>query len=217
MRQTAAAKTMVTVVALLAWTAVVGQLLLNFSHAPGEGKPYWLVPIDLFGYFTIWSNTLVALVATHLARGGGGESVFGRPATMAASVVYIAVVGVIYNVLLAGLNHPVGLGVVFNALLHMVVPLAWPLWWLVAVPRGRLGWDALLPSLPFPFAYCIVAMTKGFVTGKYAYFFLDVGKAGLPQVLFNITGLVLLFAGLMALLIAFDRRMGRSGAIIEAQ
>lgn len=201
-------------VAVLACCGVIGQLLLNFSRAPAEGKPLWLVPLDLFGYFTIWSNTLVALVATHLARGRGAESLLGQPATIAASVVYILVVGAIYNTLLAGLNHPIGLGALFNALLHIVVPLAWPLWWLMAVPRGRLGWRALQMSLPFPFAYCIVAMVRGLVTGKYAYFFLDVGKAGLAQVLFNITGLVLLFAALMALLIAFDRRMGRSGAAI---
>ncbi len=164
------------------------------------------------------------MIATHLARAGGagaggpgGETLLGRPGTLAASVVYILVVGVIYNTLLAGYNHPKGLAVLFNALLHMVVPLAWPLWWLVAVPRGRLGWGALLPSLPFPFAYCLVAMGRGLATGKYAYFFLDVGKAGLVQVLFNITGLVLLFAGLMALLIAFDRRMGRSSAAMKAR
>ncbi len=47
-------RTLVGVIAAIAWFAVLGQLLLNFGRAPGEGKPLWLVPFDLYGYFTIW-------------------------------------------------------------------------------------------------------------------------------------------------------------------
>ena len=46
------------------------------------------------------------------------------------------------------------------------------------------------------------------MTGKYAYFFIDLGKYGVPRVLLNIAGLALLFALLMAVVIAFDRRAG---------
>lgn len=207
-------------IACVAWGAILGQLALNFGNAPAEGKPLWLVPLQLYGYFTLWANTLVALVAMRfaLARRGGdvlgrrGGGVLGRPGTLAATMVYIVVVGVIYNALLSGFRHLEGVPKLIDNLLHVVVPLAYPLWWLVCVRRGLLGWGSLVPALGFPLAYCLVAMGRGLLTGKYAYFFIDIGKYGVPQVLLNIGGLVLLYAGLMAAVIAFDRWAARGAA-----
>jgi hypothetical protein len=61
-----------------------------------------------------------------------------------------------------------------------------------------------------PLAYCGVAMGRGLLTGKYAYFFIDIGKYGLSQVLFNIAALALLYVGLMAALIGLDRWLARA-------
>jgi hypothetical protein len=61
----------------------------------------------------------------------------------------------------------------------------------------------------FPVVYGVVALIKGAVTGKYAYFFIDVGKYGLGQVLLNILALGLLYAVLMAIVIALDRWVHR--------
>jgi hypothetical protein len=77
------------------------------------------------------------------------------------------------------------------------------------VPRGRLGWNALAPTVIFPVVYGVFALAKGSITGKYAYFFIDVGKYGLGQVLINIAALGLLYALLMALVIALDRWVHR--------
>ena len=52
-------------------------------------------------------------------------------------------------------------------------------------------------------------MGRGLLTGKYAYFFIDIDKYGLARVLINSTGLVMLFVGLMAALIALDRWLAR--------
>lgn len=196
-------------IATLAWAAIAVQLMLNFGAAPEKGIPLWRVPLDLYGYFTIWSNTLVALVTTWFARGKSEAHLLGRPGTLAATVVYILVVGAIYNTLLAQYNPQVGLRKVIDTIFHTVIPLVYPLWWLTMVPRGRLGWNALMPALAFPVAYSFWAMGKGALTGKYAYFFIDVAKYGLPAVLVNIAGLAALYAALMATVIAWDRWAGR--------
>ena len=195
------------VIAVIALGTIAVQLGINFGKASGLGTPAWMVPINLYGYFTIWSNTLVGLVAGSVALGRTG--ILTRPGTLAATVVYILVVGAIYNVLLIDLNPVQGVGWVTDRLLHMVVPVLYPLWWLLWVKRGLLGWHNLLPALVLPTVYSFVAMGKGAATGKYPYFFLDVGKYGLENVLLNIGGLVLLFAGLMAVVIGFDRRAAR--------
>ena len=130
-----------------------------------------------------------------------------RPATLAADGhLYRRRWQRVYHGLLAGLRHLDGRAWLFDQLLHTAVPIAYPLWWLAYRTRGQLAWAMLPSALAVPTAYCFWAMARGAITGKYAYFFIDIGKYGFPQVMLNIAGLVLLFAGLMAAVIAFDRR-----------
>jgi hypothetical protein len=199
-------------IALLVWAAIAVQLGLNFERAASEGVPAWLVPFRLYGYFTIWANTLVALVTSHFALRGDTESLLARSGTRAATVVYIIVVGAIYNTLLAQYNPQTGLRLAIDTVFHTVVPVAYPLWWLLCVRRGRLGWGHAVPAMGLPLAYCAVAMGRGLLTGKYAYFFIDIGKYGLSQVLLNIAALALLYVALMAALIGLDRWLARGTA-----
>ena len=204
------------IIACIAIAAIVTQFSLNLARDVAEGKAWWMVPVKLYGYFTLWANTLVAIITARFAitgesRDAGG--LFGRPWLLAATVVYIVVVGAIYNLLLAGYNPQTGLRKLIDLTFHTFVPLAYPLWWFTQSQRQRLGWNALAPALVLPVAYSFVAMGKGAVTGNYAYFFIDIGKYGVPQVLLNIAGLALLYAALMGILIAFDRRGVRSIAM----
>lgn len=192
-------------VALCAGGAVVAQAGLNIAAAVAKGDPPLVALLSLYGYFTIWSNTLVALITAHYALRGGNGGFLTRPGTMAAATVYIVVVGAIYNLLLSQYNPVTGVRLATDTMLHSVVPIAYALWWLVLVPRRRLAWNAIWLAMVFPFAYCIVALTRGQMTGKYAYFFIDIGKYGWGQVVVNIIGLVLFFTVLMALVIGFDR------------
>jgi hypothetical protein len=202
------------VIAVVVWAALLTQLFLNFGKAEATGKPLWVVPLELYGYFTIWSNTLVGLICTAVARGKTG--LFSRAGTLGAAVVYIIVVGVIYNTLLVQFNPQTGLRLVIDTIFHTIVPLAYPLWWAVLSPRGQMLWKAMWGALGFPLAYTFVALSRGALTGKYAYFFLDVAKYGIVQVLLNLVGLVIFFAILMALTIGFDRWRAPRRATNEA-
>lgn len=203
------ARRLAGVIAVIAWGAIGAQIAINLGNAAAEGVSLWLVPVRLYGYFTIWANTLVALVTTHFALRGDRDALLARSGTLAATLVYIVVVGVIYNTLLAGMRHLEGVPRLVDMLLHGVVPVAYPLWWLKYGRRGRLGWSHAVQAMGLPLAYCGVAMGRGLLTGKYAYFFIDVDKYGLARVLVNISGLVMLFIGLMAALIALDRWLAR--------
>lgn len=206
------ARLLAAMIALLIWAAIAVQIGLNLERAASESVPAWLVPFRLYGYFTIWANTLVALVTTHFALKGDSNSLLARSGTRAATVVYIIVVGLIYNTLLVQYNPQTGLRLLIDTVFHTVVPIAYPLWWLVCVRRGRLGWGHALPAMGLPLAYCCVAMGRGLLTGKYAYFFIDINKYGLSQVMLNIAALVAFFVGLMAALIGLDRWLARSEA-----
>jgi hypothetical protein len=186
-----------------------GALLLQFGLDIVErGRDPVSEVGHLFGWFTIWSNTAVSLIAGHAAVTGRARGP-AHPALLAACAVWITVVGVIYNTLLAGLNHPPTLiRQVIDMVFHMASPLAWPLWWLWGRPRGALDWRHLAVVLPLPLAYCGVSLWVGDQTGRYPYFFVDVSVLGWGQVLFNIVGLAALFTGLMAGAIAWDRTRG---------
>ena len=199
------ARRLAATIAIIAGGAVMLQLGLNLSRAFEKATPLWMVPIDLFGYFTIWSNTLVAAVTARFAWSRDNSGV-GAPWLLAATVVYIIVVGAVYNLLLAPYNPQVGVRKLLDLLFHTGIPVAFPLWWLTQIPRGQTSWNALLPSLVFPLVYCLAAMAKGAITGRYAYFFIDIDRFGAGQVLINIGGLAALYALLMAMVIAFDRR-----------
>jgi len=190
-------------IAMLAGCALLTQFGLNVVER--DRDPVRAAAM-LFGWFTIWSNTAVALIAVQAGLGGRATGL-AHPALLAASTAWIVVVGIIYNTLLAGLNHPpTWLRQAVDVVFHIITPLAWASWWLWLRPAGHLRWRHLAVVLPLPLAYCGFSLWVGGQTGRYAYFFIDAGKLGWGQVMLNMTGLAALFAVLMAMAILWDRR-----------
>lgn len=154
-------------------------------------------------YFTILTNALVAVVM--LAQAAGRRV---GPDLVTTAVLNIALVGVVYQTLLRpptplqGLHYWTDLG------LHAVVPVGAVLWWLGFGPRGLT--NARIPRwLVWPLAYCLYALWRGAMDGRYPYFFVDVGRFGWAQVGLNIAGLVLVFAAAGWGLAALSRRLPR--------
>lgn len=190
-------------VAMLCGMALLTQYTINLIE---RGRDPVTEARHLYGWFTIWSNTAVALIAGHIGLIGRARGP-AHPALLAASVAWIAVVGLVYNTLLAGLNHPPTLlRQIIDIIFHLFAPIAWPIWWLTLRPAGRLEWRHLWAVLPLPLAYCVFALFVGSQTGRYAYFFIDAGKLGWVQLVINITGLASLFVAAMAVAIWWDRR-----------
>ena len=194
------------IVAVLAGTSLFAQFALNVTErGTGAGEEV----ARLYGYFTVWSNTAVALIAGHAGLMGRARGP-AHPALLAASTAWIIVVGLVYNVLLAGLNHPpTPLRALIDNVFHVVTPLLWPAWWLTLRPPGTLAWRHLWAVLPLPLAYCGFSLWVGQQTGRYAYYFIDVGTLGWGRVAINIAGLAALFTMLMLAAIAWDRRPHR--------
>jgi hypothetical protein len=190
-------------IAMLAGGALFSQIALDMIE---KGRGPFEAFGALFGFFTIWSNGIVAMVAGWCGLVGRARGP-GHPALLAASSVFILVVGAVYNTLLVGLNPPpTPLRALIDHVFHIATPILWPLWWLMLRPRRRLGWGQLWAVLPVPLLYCAWSLWRGGVTGKYAYFFIDVSLLGWAKVGLNIVGFAALFAVLMAAAIAWDRR-----------
>ena len=82
--------------------------------------------------------------------------------------------------LLRGLLDLSGGALLADTLLHKVMPLLVPLFWLAFVRKGGLALARSFFLGLYPIAYFIYALARGSVEGKYAYPFIDLARSGPP-------------------------------------
>ena len=194
--------------AVVGWWAVVGQYFAGHS----ESLPS---TIDYFSYFTILSNVLVAATLTFAAlapRSPPGRFLLG-PGPLLAASVYITVTGVTYYFLLASLYHLTGWVLIYDQMLHYVMPPAFVLFWLLFVHRGGIGIASATWVLVPPLVYAAYTFVRGPLTGFYPYPFVDVPEIGIAAAARNVVGFVIFFFAVALAFVAIDRlivRMRRS-------
>ena len=193
--------------ALLGWFALALQLYLMLVQSPG---PAMLGTVIIyFSFFTILTNFLTALVLTAVAFGpetGWGQW-FRSPSVQAGTAVYIAIVGIIYQLLLRKLWNPQGAQWVADVLLHSIIPFGYVLYWLLFAPRTGLNWKNAVAWLTYPAVYLVYTLARGAVSGLYPYPFVDVNVLGYGGVLGRAVLFLLVFLGTGLLVVALARRI----------
>lgn len=189
--------------AALAWLGLGAQLAASMHLALASGRPALAGALEAFGYFTVLTNLLVALVSS--ACIAGRPALLTRAGVLAAVATYIFVVGLIYWLLLRALWAPTGLQRMADVLLHDAVPLLYVTWWLGWGPRGRFSWGQPLLWLAWPLAYFVFSLARGALTGRYLYPFAEVGALGVAAVARNGALLLALFTLLGLGAVALDR------------
>jgi hypothetical protein len=193
--------------ALLGWFALALQLYLMLAQIPGPERVGAVV--TYFGFFTILTNILTALVFSAVAlqpKGGWGQWL-RRPSVQAAGAVYIAIVGMVYQLLLRQLWNPQGAQWVADVMLHSVIPVGYVLYWFLFAPRAGLIWKDAVVWLTYPAAYLVYTLARGAVSGLYPYPFVDVQVLGYGGVLARSAGFLLVFLGMGLLVVAVGRWM----------
>ena len=137
-------------------------------------------PTEYFTYFTITSCLLtgVSLTLSGLSVLQNREetkflTLFRL--TMAASMV---IVGVIYNALLTDATiDPRDVGydwpVIPNLIMHTYMPILVFLEWLITRTTFKLDLKSAFWVLVYPLTWLAFAITRGYVTGWWAYWFID--------------------------------------------
>ena len=190
--------------ALLAWFALVLQLYLVIVQSP-PGLAMLGEVITYFSFFTILTNLLVALVFTAVALRAAGP--FLSPPVQGGTAVYIAIVGIVYQLLLRQLWNPQGAQLLADMLLHAVIPLGYVVYWLIFAPRTGLRWMDAVVWLVYPGVYLVYVLARGAVSGLYPYPFVDVNVLGYAGVLARAAVLMAVFLGMGLLLVAVSRWM----------
>ncbi|AXI63265.1 hypothetical protein DLD99_23210 [Pseudomonas kribbensis] len=202
---------LITSAAVLGWAGLAIQLYLIFFARLSVGASLLGGLVSFFSYFTVITNTLVAVVLTCAVtdRESAARRWFLQPWVSSGIAVSIAVVGLAYSILLRHLWHPQGWQFIADELLHDVMPLLFLAYWWVCVPKGSLRLKHLPLWLIYPLVYFAYALLRGHLLGAYAYPFIDVALLGYPQVFVNAGGILAGFVLIALLVIGIDRWKGR--------
>lgn len=189
------------VIAVTAWTAIVFQAYLTTGSM-----------VNLFSYFTILTNLLVAVCSSVLLLNIKNKIglFFGTASVQTAITLYIFIVALVYNTVLRGIVSLNGWNLFVDTLLHVVVPILFILYWFVYVPKGVLQWKQGLSWIYFPIAYLVYSLIRGAVFGWYPYPFLNVVTFGYPKVLLNLIIMIAIFLLAGLALIMLNNNLGNS-------
>lgn len=92
-------KALALLIIILTWFALIAQYWISFENRVAS---VWDTTITYFSYFTILSNTLVALYFTRLSLRNINTKKQSKinQKTLTAITVYIAIVGIVYQIAL---------------------------------------------------------------------------------------------------------------------
>ncbi len=189
--------------------AIVGQLIVSVDNWHRAGITDISTQIvNFFSFFTIESNVLTVVVALIGAwflfarRGVDPNALLGF---RLATVTYMATTGVVYNLLLRGVELPQGTTLPWsNEVLHLIGPIYVILDWLLAPGRRPIAWKAVWPVLIFPLAWGIYTLIRGPLTYDavfkrdywYPYPFLNPNTS--PEGYFSVSFYIVLIAVVIA-------------------
>jgi hypothetical protein len=175
------------------------EYVVTIRGHPGQLLGRTLVYLS---FFTILTNALVLLASLGLAAHRGPLHRWARqPTTRVALSVWITVVAVIFQLLLAGLTRLSPLGWWGNMLVHQLVPALWLGGWLLFRPHGGIPTTAPLRWLIYPLLYAGWTLAHGHMSGWYPYPFLDIAKRGVERV-----AIAMLLMGLFFALLGYAYR-----------
>ncbi|MEP6478550.1 MAG: Pr6Pr family membrane protein [Rhodoglobus sp.] len=131
-------------------------------------------PFNFFGFFTMQANIIitVALLVAAFATFAGRAQTPGLVLLRACATTYIAVVGIVYNTLLTGLEGGVSLEWA-NTVLHVVLPIYAVADWILFGDRTAVPWKKLWLVVIYPIVWVVVVLFRGATDGWVPYPFLD--------------------------------------------
>jgi len=198
--------------AIAVWLALIAQFYLIVINRQASVPE---IIVRYFTFYTILTNILIAVACTVLLLKpvSGWGAFFSRQTTLTAVAVNITIVGVTYNIILRFLWNPQGLQFVVDELLHLIIPIAFILFWLIFVPKGGLKWTSIFPWMIYPLVYLTIVLIRGALSGYYPYPFLDVTDIGYSQTLINAGGITIAFVVVALLFVAIDKMMDKKATL----
>lgn len=155
---------------------------------------------NFFSFFTVLSNLFAAIFLIYF----GFTDSFSRRAQVirGAVTLYMLMTGVIFAVLLAGLDNVRLTAVPWNNLvLHYIMPIVVVGDWFIHPPKKSLPTKAVAAWIVFPILYVVYTLVRGALVSWYPYPFLNPSLSSYMQVI-----VVSLFISIFVLTAAYALR-----------
>ena len=151
---------------------------------------------------------------TALARWRSNNSP-GLDVLRGAGVVYMSVTGVVFTLLLSGVDVDTQLKWV-NTVVHELMPLVMVADWLIAPPASRLTLRQGALWLLFPLVWIIYTLIRGAATNWYPYPFLNPANGGYAGVMLYCIGILVFMLVVCAAVVWLGNlRHPESGAQVQ--
>ncbi|WP_298863787.1 Pr6Pr family membrane protein [uncultured Microbacterium sp.] len=156
---------------LLGSAAIIAQLVRTLTNATeattAYGSHLLTVGTNFFSFFTILSNLGAAamLAVAAVWAWTAGRDAVREPRWLAVLIAcvatYMIVTGIVYNLLLRGIELPQGSTVPWsNEVLHVVIPLFLLIDVLFAPKRRALSWGTLGTIAAFPILWAVYTLVR---------------------------------------------------------
>jgi hypothetical protein len=203
---TATAKRLFGINAFIAWLGygmvqvvnILGLVPQTTPYDPGSnlfgGHPEGIAGaigrvFDSHGYFTTWSNIMVAVTLTALYLNPERTGRFFS-SLRNTGLLMITMTMVLYHLLLAGVANPQSWYALTNLLQHYITPVITIAVWAAAGPRGRFALGDTFAVFIIPIAYLAYTLVHGAIASVYPYGFFNVIKYGYASVLMLMGGVI---------------------------
>lgn len=185
-------------ITIIAWFAVIVQFILMLQNRV-ESVPETI--IRFFSFFTILTNTLVAIYFT--------QKVFikkeSKSGSLTAVTLYITIVGLVYQIVLRPIWNPEGMQMIVDELLHSIIPLCVLIYWAIYENKWSVKWSQIPKWLIYPLFYLVFILIRGNFSNFYPYPFVNVTELGMKAVLINSFLLMIVFLVIASVLVGLGK------------
>lgn len=166
------------------------------------------VPANFFSFFTIESNIFAAVILMASAAALRLNRFIRYAAVLrGASTLYMVTTGIVFAVLLSGLEANVLTAVPWdNTVLHYIMPLAVLFDWLIDPPKRIITFKAATIWLTYPIIYVLYSLVRGHLVGWYPYPFLNPTGNGYVGVVITSIGIAATVLALTWALVRLNSR-----------
>lgn len=179
-------------IALITWFAVITQYVLMIEHRVSSIPE---TTVRFFSFFTILTNTLVALYMSQLfLKSISKNNTHYAPSKFLTPLtVYITIVGLIYQLILRQIWNPQGIDKLVDELLHTIIPLCMIIYWYFDKNNKHNTYKNIPIWLIYPIVYLLFILIRGHYSEFYPYPFINVSQIGMEQAGINALFLILFF------------------------
>lgn len=174
--------------------ATLGVVAMTYQFASIDDRPEFSAA-NFFSFFTIQSNILAAAMLSATAIVRRQERAAWFDALRGAVTLYIAITGVVFALLLSGLQEELDTHIGWvNFVVHTLIPIVLVADWLLEPARHRLPLWVAGAWLCYPAAWFAYTLIRGASVDWYPYPFVDVASHGYGRVFANAGVLLAAFA-----------------------